>query len=288
MSKSKQKNKLVISKLLSTLVFVFYIYFIQNAAADPFGWPANRQVALSITYDDGNLDNQLNARPDLEFYGFRGSFYLTKSIVINSASPASELSKIYSRWRQAALKGHEIGNHSATHRCAGTDIPNVNRLKTQADVLSEITDTNAWIDLNINQDRGRTYAYPCGEAWVGANDAYGEAQYLDIVRQKHIAARWNSSYPNSPVTVKANPLKINAYAYPGYPASLESIRTYLNQSTSGLTWLVIVLHSVGNSNGTLNITRPDHQQILKEIYESGKYWVAPVKDVVNYIYRYYN
>jgi peptidoglycan/xylan/chitin deacetylase (PgdA/CDA1 family) len=66
-----------------------------------------KKVIIVLTYDDG-LASQLDiAIPQLDSLGFKATFFLTGYV-----GP-----KTIPRWRQVALKGHELANHSLYHPC---------------------------------------------------------------------------------------------------------------------------------------------------------------------------
>jgi peptidoglycan/xylan/chitin deacetylase (PgdA/CDA1 family) len=44
----------------------------------PTTWPNGSVAAVSLTYDDGLASHLDNARPQLERFGFKGTFFLTK------------------------------------------------------------------------------------------------------------------------------------------------------------------------------------------------------------------
>ena len=80
---------------------------------DSMLWPDNAQAAVCLTYDDG-LDCHLDVvLPDLEKYGFKGSFYV-------SGTSLSLFSRMED-WRDLARNGHELGTIPA--RKDGLQIP---------------------------------------------------------------------------------------------------------------------------------------------------------------------
>ena len=44
--------------------------------ADDFAWPANATAAISLTFDDGQEDNHLVAKPVLDRLGVKASFFV--------------------------------------------------------------------------------------------------------------------------------------------------------------------------------------------------------------------
>lgn len=259
--------------------------FVSSANSSDFGWPKNKKFALSITYDDGYFDNVDVAIPHLNKYGIRGTFYLTPSIVRRTMKEYGS-KNVLDSWKKAALSGHEIGNHSATHRCAGTDIEGVSRLETIGDLRFELQEGNKWLNENIVQDYLRSFSYPCGEAWIGTNDSIGEKASLTEVRKLHLAARWASAEPNTAISFLENPLKIRAMPYAGSTNGIESIKEYLFNQTESTLWLVLVFHSI-SEDGVLNLSPEVHEGLIEEINDSGLFWIAPVRDVASYILRYH-
>jgi peptidoglycan/xylan/chitin deacetylase (PgdA/CDA1 family) len=88
----------------------------------------NRVAAISYTFDDGTLGHYTVAAPTLERYGFRGTFGVVAGKTADDPEAAQKLAlKIergtsiirrvsWQEWRELAAKGHEIANHSLTHR----------------------------------------------------------------------------------------------------------------------------------------------------------------------------
>src|SRR6266704_3129720 len=80
-------------------------------AQDPNTWN-HKQCAVVLTYDDAinaDLDNVL---PVLDSLNLKATFYLIGSSPVVAAR--------MQQWREAALHGHELGNHSLFHPCDGS------------------------------------------------------------------------------------------------------------------------------------------------------------------------
>src|SRR5437016_10692690 len=71
-------------------------------------WPNGAQGAVSLTFDDAMPSQLERAVPVLDRWGFKASFYLTPSYALDWETNKS-------RWRQLAIDGHEIGNHTDRH-----------------------------------------------------------------------------------------------------------------------------------------------------------------------------
>lgn len=104
-----------------------------------------------LTFDDGTQDQYDHARPVMERLGYVGTFYLiTRNLRETGPHWAYRMSMEQARALAAA--GHEIGNHTRTHRClSGT---------TYATELAEI-DGGA-DDVGAFVSRAVTLAWPIG------------------------------------------------------------------------------------------------------------------------------
>lgn len=268
---------------VNMLAVMLTLIFSTSCYSGEFAWPMSLPVAVSLAYDDGYPDNLDIAIPQLEQYGMRGSFYLQPGYV--SSGPSSDIAL----WKVAHLKGHEIGSHGYNHICSA-----VNQYNTPGSVFSEVLSANNWLNVNIGVDTSRTFAYPCGETVV--QDEYGtlsEEPYLDAVATFHPYARigtvilFNSlanEYANMPAEMNSDRLRIKALGIiGGVNDNIDDIKTYLEDATQDGKWVVLIFHSV--SSGVLPVSAEFHQELLSYLYHSERYWVAPVRDVANYVVR---
>ena len=110
-----------------------------SAAAAPLQickFKDNKKGAVSLTFDDGTRDHLVHALPLLKQYGFKGTFYIIVNRVPNQAKEPRPLNGFLT-WDELKLllaEGHEIGNHSMTHRRQLT------KEKSMEDVRHEIND----------------------------------------------------------------------------------------------------------------------------------------------------
>ncbi len=115
----------------------------------------DKKAAVSLTFDDGTLDHLVHALPLLKQYGFKGTFYIIVNRVPQQGKPSRPLNSILT-WDELKLflaEGHEIGNHSMTHRRQLT------KEKSMEDVRREINDPIPLFreKLGINVE---TFCYP--------------------------------------------------------------------------------------------------------------------------------
>ncbi len=238
---------------------------------DGWKWPGDALAAISFTYDDG-VDSALDsAMPDLEKAGFRGSFYLP---VGNPDVPRRK-----GDWRDAFLRGHEIGSHTVRHPCRGPEHEYNLSTYTPLRIRNEILSASTWLNRHIGSDPFRTFAYPCGQTAIG--DPPDEASYTAAVRASHFAARMARGGINNPAVVSRNLLRIasSAIDYP-HARELSPFIRYCEQAADSRGWGVLLFHGIGDD--WLPTERDVHQGIIDYLAD-GRFWVAPVREVARYI-----
>ena len=165
-------------------------------------WPAGKRAAVSLTYDDG-LDSQLeNVAPQLDEFGLKATFFLTKE---NMEARVDD-------WMALAKRGHEIADHTATHPCR------LRGLTSDTFEQNEIAPTEQFLDDHFGGPRPRTYAFPCGFTGLGQGDRDTRwRNYLRVLKPNFLAARTVSGAPNDPRLVARNRYFLNAFE----PATLR-------------------------------------------------------------------
>jgi len=166
---------------VSLLAFATALTFAEALAtrAASARWPGQRQGAIALTYDDA-LGSQLDvAIPQLDAAGLHGTFFLM----------GRQMGPNVPRWRAAAAKGHELGNHTVNHPCAkGTyDMPSqyTSEAYSVEVLMTEIAVMNGFLQA-LDNKTAHAFATPCEQNLAGGADylAYG---------------------PVFPTTTKANP-----------------------------------------------------------------------------------
>ena len=239
-------------------------------------WPKKALAAISLTYDDGNPNNLDQAIPDLEAWDLYGSFYLTTG--------RQDVQARKEDWKAAFQKGHEIGNHSVNHPArADAYAPNIpNWLPPEIwlenysshDITREVEQAALWLDQNIGPDPKRSYAYPCSATAIGTEP--DETSYDAVVQRLHGASRVSGNISNNPQTVDLYRIQSFSFAQP----SLADLISYCQSALKTGGWTVLMFHGVGGPSHTTE--RHIHQALLDYLIKN-KYWVAPLRDVAQYI-----
>lgn len=238
-------------------------------------WPNKARAAVSLTYDDGRVNHLDLAIPDLEIFKFRGTFYLTHD------NPYVE--ECADRWRDAFSRGHEIGNHSYNH-------PSKEELSDYDanDILAEVGYGALWLKRIIGPDPDRSFAYPGGVAAIGAGNNDRDS-YTNAISRYHKVARAAGGPPNDPLQVRL-PITILSASLFDTPDGfrLDDLRDYCETARRKGHWAVIMFHDVISADyaaGGNQIDQNVHRQFLSYL-RLEPFWVAPVKEVANYIFRY--
>ena len=212
-----------------------------------FFWPNNAKAAVVFTYDDG-LDCHLDiAVPQLDEFGFKGTFYCTG----NSQS-------LYNRtddWRKIARNGHELGNHTLFHPC---DAGKASWVKPEYDLnnytidqlLEELKAANTLLKA-IDGKKQRTFAYTCSDITAGGEDFTGQMPSLFTAARR-----------DGPVPEKMEGYDIfQATSQMVDGNSAEELIAFAEKAKSKGTIAVFMFHSVGG--GYLNVGAEEHYALLK-------------------------
>lgn len=243
------------------------------AADVAFAWPDGRKAAVSLAYDDA-LDSQLdNAIPALDKHGFKATFYLP----LGRGSVGGRLVE----WRNAALKGHELGNHTLFHQCSGSapgrewvepqrDLDKTPVMAMKDQVLLANTMLNA-----IDGERERTLAVPCGESMAA------DGNYIDLVKAEFVAIKLGDGAVPLDMHV-LDPHAVGVWAPEG--ASGEDLIARVEEAASKGTMVNLTFHGIGGDY--LTVSGEAHQQLLEYLASRQDiYWVDTFINLMRYVRR---
>ena len=200
-----------------------------------FAWPDGKRIALSISFDDARFSQLDCGLPILDEHGVKATFYIS----------LNAFNQRLHEWRAALANGHEIGNHTVNHPCGanyGWADGNALEYYTLERMDGELTEANAEIEKPIGV-KPRTFAYPCGQKYVGRGAAL--QSYVPLAAKHFLAARgFGDERPN-------DALRCDLAQLCGMDADTDSfdlLKSYLDYAYASGGWLILASHEVGKAN----------------------------------------
>lgn len=237
-------------------------------------WPDGAAAAVSLSFDDGALSQLDHALPRLDDAGLAGTFYLNPG-----RSPQWPARR--SRWRQAALGGHELGNHTTRHPCSCNyhfDAEFCLEKLTLADIGATIDECEAALDALVPEQRGqRSFCYPCYQTFVGAGA--GRRSYVPEVARRFRAARGGGERHNDPRVTDLHCLM----SYPAEDAGGEQLIAYAEGAARDGGWAVFTFHGIGGDHLTVDLSA--FEALVGHLAgQRQRLWTAPVIAVADWVH----
>ncbi|MDG2526132.1 polysaccharide deacetylase family protein [Stenotrophomonas sp. HITSZ_GD] len=243
----------------------------QAAGPAPFHWPDGHKAAVSLAYDDA-LDSQLDiALPQLDQYGFKGSFYLQLS--------REPVARRMEAWRAAARRGHELGNHTLFHQCSGSakghewveparDLDHTSAAQMRDQVLLANTMLQA-----LDGQQQRTMTVPCGDVMAEGED------YVRQVAAQFVAIKLGEG------AVVPDMATLDLHAVPvEAPVGVTGAQLIARVEKAGRrgTMVNFTFHGVGGDY--LSVSREAHEELLRYLAaHRDVYWVDTFLALTRYV-----
>jgi peptidoglycan-N-acetylglucosamine deacetylase len=200
-----------------------------------FAWPGGKSCAVSLSFDDAR-PSQIDAGvPILDAHGVRATFYL---------SPPNIAQRLEA-WRRAVAAGHEMGNHTSSHPCSG----NFAFARASGAVLEEYTLDRMELDIDGASEAIRsslgvtpaTFAYPCGQKFVGRG--MSARSYVPLVVGRFVAGRgFRDEVPSDPSFCDL--AQVNGVD--GDDTPFERLKPLIDMAIRSGGWLIFACHDVGD------------------------------------------
>jgi peptidoglycan/xylan/chitin deacetylase (PgdA/CDA1 family) len=221
-------------------------------------FPHGTRGAVSLTYDDALDVHFAHAMPDLEAAGLRGTFY-----VPTGEHPIMNWTRRQPDWRAAVGRGHEVGNHTVHHPCAGchTFVKKGFTLEEYdlARMEAELRQATAALRVGVGDTAARSFAYTCCEDFVGPD----HTRYRPLCEKLFLASRGGGPDPEL-----ADPTTVDFRYVPSWAVvektPLPDILRFLDTAAERGHWAVLQFHGVGGGHG-MNVTRETHQAICRHL-----------------------
>lgn len=228
--------------------------------------------AVSITFDDGTVNQLEKAIPPMDRLGIKGTFYIHPH--------GDDWEERLAPWKAVAKNGHEIGNHSLSHSCSSNFLMNFGGLE-------ELTIDKIEQDILIAQNRLNeiaphqkdwTFGYPCSNTFVGRG--IHRQSYVPVIAKHFLAGRSSGEYGfgNPPGIVDLSCVwGISTERMSGY----EMIGLVEELIHRGL-WVILIFHEIDGerlTNGSY-----DFKMLLNYLHRKQEsIWTAPVVEVAKKI-----
>ncbi|MBN2131348.1 MAG: polysaccharide deacetylase family protein [Sedimentisphaerales bacterium] len=240
------------------------------ASTNGFVWPPGKRAAVSLTFDDARLSQADVGIGLLDSYDVKATFYVS----------SSNVGKRLGAWQAAAAAGHEIGNHSMRHPCTG-NFPWAREKALEDYTLEEMADeldrASAEIVAMVGV-RPVTFAYPCGQKFVGRGE--NVRSYVPLVAARFLAGRgWRDEGANDPAF--CDPAQLMAMELDGL--TFEQLKALIEAARAKGFWLVLCGHEIGA--GGRQTTRADTLRAFCEYARdpNNGLWVDTVANVARYV-----
>ncbi len=237
-----------------------------------FVWPEGKRAAVSLSFDDAR-ESQLDVgMPLLNAYNVKATFYV-------SIAPAQ---KRAAEWQAVLQAGHEIGNHSMRHACTGNYPGWTGRALedyTLTQMAAELDQASAEIEKMLHV-RPVTFAYPCGQKYVGRGRSV--KSYVPLVAERFLAGRgWRDEGANDPAF--CDPAQLMTMELDGL--TFEQLKALVDQAVQKGQWLVLCGHEIGP--GGRQTVRIDTLRAFCAYAQDPKngLWVDTVANVARYVVK---
>ncbi len=197
-----------------------------------FPWPNGCQGAVSMSFDDGSQSQLDIAIPILDEYDLWGTFYINPR--------GDDWKERLQPWREVALTGHEVGNHTIQHICTrnfgwgrGKTLETITLDEIEADVV----EAERRLQELIPEQSVRTFCYPCYQNYVG--EGATRQSYVPIIAKYFPAARGIGEAANHPELTDLHYLSSSAVA--GWMSGSDLCRIAAVASEQN-RWVVMTFH----------------------------------------------
>ncbi len=244
------------------------IVFAQNTSH--VSWPNGKRVAVSLSFDDARDSQVETGVPLFARHGAKVTFYVNPP----------NMKRRLAQWKAAAASGHEIGNHTNSHPCTG-NVPwsreHALENYSAAMIAREMDEANADIERLLGV-KATTFAYPCGEKYIGRGE--GTQSYVPLVAKRFLAGRgFRDESANDPAFCDlAQLLGIESDGM-----SFDEFKTRVETAAKTGAWVVFAGHDIG-TGGTQTTLVPALEEFLKYAKDPANgVWLDTVENIARYV-----
>jgi peptidoglycan/xylan/chitin deacetylase (PgdA/CDA1 family) len=197
-----------------------------------FHWPGGKRVAVSLSFDDARLSQIDRGLDVLNPTGVKVTFFVVPEGVKQRLEG----------WKRAVASGHEIASHSMNHPCTGNfpwSFDNALENYTLEQMSQQLDEANAEIQRLLGV-RMVTFAYPCGQKFVGRGRQ--TKSYVPLVAEKFLVGRgYYDEYFNDPAFCDLAQAGGTAFDDMDYIQMVKLIAQAAKQGA----WIIFAGHEIG-------------------------------------------
>ena len=240
--------------------------------AKPFEWPNGKRAAVSLSFDDARTSQVDNGLTLFQQHHVKVTFFLQ----------AENIGKRLEGWKKAVADGHEMGNHTITHPCTGNyPFSRQNALEDYSleMMAAQLDGTSTQIERLLGV-KPSTFAYPCGQKFVGRG--LDVRSYVPLVAERFVVGRgYLDEAANDPAFCDLSQAMGTAFD----DLTLEQMKTLVTSAVSSGRWIIFVGHDIGERG--FQVTDVTALAALCDYLNdpANSIWVATVAEVGDYVGR---
>ena len=235
-----------------------------------FRWPDGKRAAVSLSFDDARLSQMDNGLALFKKKGVKVTFFVQPSGV----------EKRLAGWKQAVADGHEIANHSLTHPCTGNYAFSRNNALENYDLArmaQQLDGANEEI-YKLLGVKPRTFAYPCGQKFVGRG--VDVKSYVPLVAERFLAGRgYLDESPNDPLICDLAQAMGTGFD----DMDFSQMKKIVDEAVQQGGWVIFVGHEIGS--GAYQTTDTKALEAMCDYLQNPRtaVWLATVAEVATHI-----
>ncbi len=227
-------------------------------------------MGLSLTFDDARLSQIDKGIPILDKYKVKATFYV---------SPDNMKQRL-DGWKRAVNNGHDIGNHSLIHPCSG-NFPWARSKAIEDYTLQTMhaeLDSASKIIENLLGVTPVSYAYPCGQTFIGKEKE--TTSLVPLISSMFESGRiWMSEAPNDPAY--CDMAQITGIELDG--KSFDQIKVIIEDAKENGSWLVLAGHEMDDGGRQTSLLHTIEEICKYASDPINEIWIDDVHSIAEYI-----
>lgn len=245
---------------------------VKEQARPSFHWTNRYRAAVSLSFDDARTSQIDTGLALFKRLGVKVTFFV---------QPGSVQERLPG-WKQAVLDGHEIGNHTISHPCSANYEFSVDNALENYDlkrIEGQIDGANDQIQALLGA-RPKTFAYPCGQKFVGRG--IDVESYVPLVAERFVVGRsYLSESPNDPAVVDLAQAMGTDFDDMDFAQMKEVVDVAARQGR----WVIFVGHEIG-PRGDQSTDAEALEALCKYLKDPGnRIWLGTVEEIGSYIHQ---